>query len=102
MTLFAKRLYYAYTQQSKTAMEFMLNLDGIHERLTKKIKNAHPPRFKYKRIGRNILEITYISERNLIEFAIGLVKGVGEYYNENLQVLQLDKKRFSIKFLDQK
>lgn len=40
----------------------------------------------------------YKSHRNLIDFMIGLIKGVGKYYHEELQITKLAANRVRIVF----
>jgi len=43
--------------------------------------------------------MTYKSPRNLIHICIGLVKGVGKYYQENLEVTKLSNDKIKVKFM---
>jgi len=40
----------------------------------------------------------YISKRGLIDFMVGLIKGVGKYYREDLKVTKLGNDRVKIVF----
>jgi hypothetical protein len=42
--------------------------------------------------------MTYNSRRGLIDIMIGLIKGVGKYYKENLKVTKLGPDKVEIKF----
>ena len=65
---YAPKIYYPYFNQSKSAKEFLLNMDNVHKSTTQDIENAHPPRFDYRWKDENTLIMTYKSERSLIEF----------------------------------
>jgi hypothetical protein len=43
--------------------------------------------------------MTYQSSRGLIDFFIGIVKGVGTYYNEKLSIAKLPNNKVEIQFL---
>jgi len=53
-------------------------LDNIHEITTRTVPNAAPPRFEFQDVDANTLMVTYKSRRNMIDFYVGLVKGVGK------------------------
>ncbi len=73
-------------------------MDEVHRKVTLNIQNANPPRFDYEWKDEKTLIMTYKSKRNLIEFFIGLIKGVGKYFNEELEVRKLGGNRVEIKF----
>lgn len=86
VNVYAPRIYGAYLQEAKTAKELLLGMDKIHETVTSTIPNAHPPRFDYKWRDDYTLIMTYKSPRGLIDFLVGLIKGVGRYFNEDIKV----------------
>ena len=73
-------------------------MDNVHDITTKNIKNARPPRFKYKEVDDKTLIMTYKSHRGLIDILIGLIKGVGKHFNEDLQVRKINDTQVEIKF----
>jgi hypothetical protein len=73
-------------------------LDEVHVMMTATIPNAHPPRFEYQWEGESTLNVTYHSQRNLIDIYIGLVKGVGKFFKEQLIVTKLSQHHVRIKF----
>lgn len=95
---YSQQVYGQYYKQNKTAKDFMLNLDDIHVTMTNTIQNAAPPRFTYDWKNDKTLVINYNSHRGLIDFAIGLAKGIGKFYKEELQVSKLSPKKFQIVF----
>ena len=95
---YSQAVYSNYYRTNKTAKDFMLNLDSLHVTMTKTIDNAHPPRFTYEWKNDKTLVVDYKSRRGLIDFAIGLTKGVGKYYKENLEVTKLSPEKFQIVF----
>ncbi len=95
---YSQAVYSNYYRTNKTAKDFMLNLDNLHVTMTKTIENAQPPRFNYEWKDDKTLVVNYNSHRGLIDFAIGLAKGVGKYYKENLEVTKLNPEKFQIVF----
>lgn len=102
MTVYAAKHYNFLYTQAPTARAFLLNLDNVHIHMTKNIPGAHPPRFEYKWKGDKTLLLKYYSSRGLIDFVVGLAKGVGKYYQEPLKVTKIGKDRLEIVFLDGK
>jgi Haem-NO-binding len=47
-TVYAPNVYQTYYSGVKSARELLLNLDHIHEVMTKSIEFARPPRFRYQ------------------------------------------------------
>lgn len=94
---YSQQLYSGF-YKGKTAKEFLLNMDNVHVRMTKQMEKANPPRFRYEQKGDNTLIMHYDSHRGLMDFLIGLVKGVGKYYNQPLLVTKLDNKRVQVIF----
>ena len=81
-----------------TAKDFLLKMDKAHFDSTKMLEGARPPRFDYEWVGPKTLIMHYKSQRGLIDIMVGLIKGVGKYFKENLQVRKLDDKRVEIVF----
>ncbi|OGW38761.1 MAG: hypothetical protein A2010_04740 [Nitrospirae bacterium GWD2_57_9] len=79
-------IYKTYYQRAASAKEFLLKMDEVHRITTESIPNAQPPRFEYTWPDNKTLIMKYKSKRNLSVFMVGLVKGVGKYYKESLQV----------------
>ena len=98
MNSYAPNIYVAYFMGLKSAREFLLSLDSTHEMVTRSIENAHPPRFQYHWKDNKTLIMTYMSHRDLIDFVVGLIKGVGHYFDEDLKVTKIDADKVEIIF----
>jgi Haem-NO-binding len=85
-TVYGPNIYVAYFSDAKSARELLLNLDHIHEVMTKSVRFACPPRFRYEWKGDKLLIMHYESFRGLLALMPGLIRGVGKYYKENLTV----------------
>lgn len=94
---YAVKIYKSY-YSPKSAREFILNMDKVHQMITQNMANAHPPRFDYEWDDDKTLVMTYKSRRNLIDFLVGLLKGIGNHYNEKLQVTKLGEDKVKIVF----
>ncbi len=86
MNVYAPRIYKPFLTSAGSAKEFLLGLDQLHVVITQNIPGAHPPRFDYSWRDSNTLVMTYKSSRNMLDFVVGLAKGVGKYYKTNLTV----------------
>jgi hypothetical protein len=70
----------------KTAREFLLNLNKVHNHVTKNIRNARPPFFEYEELADGRLRMHYRSDRRLCVVMRGLILGVGFHFDEELQL----------------
>jgi len=91
--------YSMYYRKAHSAKEMLLNMDKLHETVTSSIADAHPPRFDYEWEGDDTLIMHYKSDRGRIDFFVGLIKGVGKYYNEELRVAKRSETAVEIIFL---
>lgn len=85
-TVYAPRVYAAYYAGTKNSRDLLLHLDNIHAVMTRSLKSARPPRFRYEWHGETHLVMHYESKRGLVALMAGLVRGVGKYYGESLSV----------------
>ncbi|MFZ0137027.1 MAG: bacteriohemerythrin [Candidatus Sulfotelmatobacter sp.] len=83
-TVYAPTVYRAYFSSAKSARELLLNLDHIHDVMTKSMKSARPPRFRYEWKGDKHLVMHYESQRGLVVLMPSLIRGVGKHFNEKL------------------
>lgn len=86
VSTYAPEIYWAYYRNWNSAREYLLDLDRIHDRVTQRIPNAHPPRFEYEWENENSLIMHYNSDRGLVGILAGLARGVGKYFDEDLTV----------------
>ncbi|MCD6238438.1 MAG: heme NO-binding domain-containing protein [Thermotogae bacterium] len=89
VNVYSQKMYRPYFIGVKTAKEFLLKMDSVHAKTTRNMPNAYPPRFEYKWEGEKTLIMKYKSQRGLIDFMVGMIKGVGKHYNEELKVTKL-------------
>ena len=95
---YAPEVYGVYYRDVKTAKEFILNMDKVHKSVVTNLENARPPSFEYEWKDDNTLHITYKSHRNLAVLMIGLLKGVGRYFNEDLEIRLLSDDKVEVFF----
>jgi Haem-NO-binding len=94
--VYAPKIYKSFYRKHNSTREFILDINGIHARLTAAIPNARPPRFQVEELGARSLLVTYSSSRQLIDLAVGLARGLGAHYNEKLSVKKLSPSQFRI------
>lgn len=95
---YAPKIYKPYYRMATSAKEFLSKMDDVHRLTTETIPNARPPRFEYTWIDDKTLIMKYNSKRKLIDFMVGLIKGVGKHFKENLQVSKLDDDSVKVLF----
>ncbi len=75
-------------------------MNEIHRKVTENIPNAHPPRFEYRWEGPNVLIMKYISPRGLVEVFMGVLKGVGKFFNTDLKIERVSPDEVRIEFME--
>ena len=95
---YAPQVYGAFYRGLKGTKEGVTRLDRVHDTVTRHIPNAAPPRFIYNWIHENELELTYKSDRNLLDLFISLVKGLDKNFNEETEIIKLNDYQVILKF----
>ena len=95
---YSQKMYGQHYAKHTTAKSFLLDMDNLHIAMTKNMANARPPRFTFRWKDEHSLIMKYISSRNMIEFAVGRVKGIGKFYHETLEVRQLGADQIQVIF----
>lgn len=95
---YAPKFYKIYYMGITSARDFLLKMNDVHQSVTKSMPNAHPPRFEYSSVSDSKLIMKYDSQRGLFDVMIGLIKGVGRHYKENLTLRQLPDNQVEITF----
>ncbi len=99
INVYAQKMYSLYFTTSATARDFLLNMDNVHVQMTRTIENARPPHFRCEWQDDKTLIMHYQSHRGLVDFVVGLARGVGRYYKEDLQVARLGPDKVRIVFV---
>ncbi|MCL1992116.1 MAG: heme NO-binding domain-containing protein [Spirochaetes bacterium] len=95
---YAPKIYGAYYRRFKSAKEFILGMDDVHDMITSTVPNARPPRFSYEEVSESKIVITYKSARNMIDFYVGLIKGIGTYFKTRVSVTKLSEEKVEVVF----
>jgi len=98
VNVYSQKMYHVYYENVKTAKDFLLKMDSVHVASTKSMPDANPPRFEYEWKDEKTLIMKYKSRRGLIDFMVGLIKGVGRFYKEDLRVTKLGSDKVEIVF----
>jgi RNase P/RNase MRP subunit POP5 len=88
INVYAPKLYPKYFDRFKSAKAFIMGMDQVHREVTEDIENAHPPRFDFEELDENTLRVHYKSKRKMIDFYIGLVKGIGIHFDTKLDIVK--------------
>jgi hypothetical protein len=66
-------------------IDFVKNLDHLHERIRTTFPNYRPPSFRVKELQSNQIQVDYYSHREgLLPFVEGLFHGLADHYNETI------------------
>ena len=97
---YAPKMYSNFHILAPTARDFLMKLNDIHAKVVKTMKETGEscvPRFKCKWDGESLL-LTFDSKKGLTPFLVGLIKGVGKYYDEEVVVSMWSDNTMLIKF----
>jgi len=97
MTEYAPKKYYAFILTVKDAKSFLLKMNEVHKKITSQ-ENATPPKFEFEEKNDNTITMKYISKRNMEVFWIGLIKGVGNYYKQNIEIKKIETSKVELTF----
>lgn len=80
--------YGVHVDEEWTGLELIANVETyIHEALrAKQLSTYTPPNLSSEWVGESEVRVTYGSERELCALAKGLLRGVGDYYDEEFEV----------------
>ncbi len=95
---FAPENYPSIVGRFKSSKEMLLGLDRVHRETTASVKDARPPRFDYRWKNEKTLVMTYHSSRGLIDFFVGLARGVGKHFHEPITVRKLSSREVEVVF----
>lgn len=82
--------YRAFLDGHTSARGFLEQVSAIHRYLGQSLKGTMLPQFRYVNHGPDLLEIVYNSPRRLCRFLQGVIEGVGQYFNESLEIRELE------------
>jgi hypothetical protein len=94
---YSQRLYGHFYRKPKNAREFLLTMDDVHLAMTKNLRDAKPPRFRFDQQD-DVLVMEYLSTRRMLHLMVGLIYGVGRFFNEKLEVTPMANDRVSVRF----
>jgi len=69
--------------------EFLLAVSKMHEMVTKNIPNSRPPRIDIEEPADGKLLLHYHSDRSLCPMLLGIILGVGEQFDQKLEVTEI-------------
>lgn len=95
---YTPRIFPTYYHRARNAREFLLNLNETHRDMAKIISGSRPPRFEYQWKDGRTLIMTYHSHREMIDFFAAFAKGVGRWYNEDMETRPMGNGSIEIEF----
>ncbi|GEM_PF-1437111 len=91
-----------YEKYNRSVREFLINLNYIHKVVVENVvssKKLNPPEFEVIREEKNYILLRYISKRNMIHVAIGAIKGLGQYFKEDIKVVKQSDDTMLVHFI---
>jgi hypothetical protein len=91
----APNLLKIYAASIKPEWKVLDLLQHTEEKMHRAVRfsdhKATPPALGCTRVSQDKVRIEYSSERNMIDLGIGIIKGFGKFYDENLSVRRFDQ-----------
>jgi hypothetical protein len=82
-------LYKAFAEPQWRTLELLANSESvIHRTVRLRDPDAHPPQLKPRWISDREVQIEYRSARRLCAVAVGICRGVADYYGDTVSVQQ--------------
>ncbi len=82
----------------KNVYQFLKSMNDVHVIVVKRIKGSVPPALDVRQVSPKEIELTYSSKRGMVNYLEGLIKGLGNYYDEDLKVELLSEDSGQAKF----
>lgn len=93
---FARQKYFAFFDACKDVKGFLAQLNKIHQKITENLKNQKAPTFSISWENPLTAILEYKSARGFIHIAVGLLKALGNYYNEDIAVYRIDNNKIKL------
>ncbi len=94
----AKTMYPLFYKNVKSAKQFILEINRFHKVATQNTPGARPPSFDYWWEKHNVLILHYHSHRNLLNLAVGAIKGCEDCFKEKLIVEKIPPDKIKVTF----
>ena len=76
----------------ETLYHFLKSMYDVHIVVVKKIPGAKPPILNLEPISSREAIFEYTSKRGMFDYFIGLLKGASKYFNEKIEIEEVDRK----------
>ncbi|MES2565598.1 MAG: heme NO-binding domain-containing protein [Bacteroidota bacterium] len=81
------KIYGNYLNPNWKTFDVLLNTETVMHGAVRKLNStAHPPILNVSQVNEHLLIIDYHSKRKLASLAVGIIKGIANYFNESRQV----------------
>jgi len=72
-------------------LEFLANLNGLHDRISSTFIDYQPPEFEVANHGEDLVSVLYISTREgLTPFVEGLLIGLSRRFNQDIDIVSIE------------
>lgn len=96
--VYAPKVYGAFYAGCSNTKDMVLKLSHIHMLVGKIRQGAKPPQFEYTEIAPNQLQVTYLSDRDLFDLYISLVKGLDAYFKNETTIEKINERQAILTF----
>ena len=81
------KIFSSYVKNDWKAMDLLEHIETtIHKSVRITNPEADPPALKIERVSDNEVLIHYSSQRKMIALGVGIIKAIGDHYNESMSI----------------
>ncbi|MCY6371993.1 heme NO-binding domain-containing protein [Clostridium ganghwense] len=77
--------------QHENLYSFLRSMYDVHIEMVKKFPGAKPPLVNLKPISSRKAIFSYDSKREMFDYALGLIEGSAEFFNEKLEIKEIER-----------
>lgn len=83
------KTYSSFMNPEWDCMDLLEHVESsIHKTVRMSMEGSTPPLLNVERLDKDRILIKYTSERKMISLGIGIIKAIGNHYNENIHIEQ--------------
>lgn len=93
--------YYPAFFKKANLFSFLKSMNDVHAVVVKRFKGARPPRLDLKVLSSREIEFTYISNRELFSYFLGMLTGSAKHFKEDIKIdaIKREKGKLSLKII---
>ena len=91
-------VYRSFWSRFRTSRQMVLAINEVHVEMTEPMESIRAPRFDYNWKNDKTLVVTYLSARGVRNLYVGMLRGIGKYFKENLRAYRISRNQIEVVF----